>query len=455
MLSHETAHRTADQIAFQAHLAEMATLWERLLAEHGFDAAALPAGVAEMRFQDDLGPPFVPNPHFARWFPSDRCEGSVLLLRPGKAPKLYFLAPEDYWYLPPTLPDWADAAFVVEPHAKSGELQDAVARDLAALGRVAVLGPPHGFARDLPLLHVNPQALTSAVLFSRARKTPFEIACMSEATAVGVRGHLAARDAFYNGGSEYDIHLAYLAASGQEESKLPYPNIIALNEHAGVLHYQLYDRQRPAATRSFLIDAGGKAAGYHSDITRTYSATPGDEFDALIDALDGKQQALCRAARAGANYRDLQVRLHLAVADLLARFGFVRCAAESAFERKTTDAFIPHGLGHLLGLQTHDVGGRLADESGEEMPPPDRFPTLRYTRTIEPGHVITMEPGLYFIPPLLDALADTEAAADVNWQRVDAFRACGGVRVEDNLLITNDGAENLTRQAFDEAATSA
>ena len=447
--------QTADQTALQAHLAEMATLWERLLAEHGFDAAALPAGVAEVRFQDDIGPPFVPNPHFARWFPSDRCEGSVLLLRPGKAPKLYFLAPEDYWYLPPTLPDWADAAFVVEPHAKSGELQDAVARDLAALGRVAVLGPPHGFARDLPLLHVNPQALTSAVLFSRARKTPFEIACMSEATGVGVRGHLAARDAFYNGGSEYDIHLAYLAASGQEESKLPYPNIIALNEHAGVLHYQLYDRQRPAATRSFLIDAGGKAAGYHSDITRTYSATPGDEFDALIDALDGKQQELCRAARAGANYRDLQARLHLAVADLLARFGFVRCAAESAFERKITDAFIPHGLGHLLGLQTHDVGGRLADESGEEMPPPDRFPTLRYTRTIEPGHVITMEPGLYFIPPLLDTLADTEAAQDVNWQRVDAFRPCGGVRVEDNLLITDDGAENLTRQAFADAATSA
>ena len=445
----------ADQTAYEAHLAEMTALWERLLAEHSFDAAALPAGVVEMRFQDDLGPPFVPNPHFARWYPSDRCEGSVLLLRPGHAPKLFFFAPDDYWYLPPTLPDWADAAFAVEPHAARDELQDAVARELATLGRVAVVGPPRGLARDLPLAHVNPEALTNAVFLSRARKTPFEIACMREATAVGVRGHLAARNAFHNGGSEYDIHLSYLAASGQEESKLPYPNIIALNEHAGVLHYQLYDRQRPAPARSFLIDAGGKAAGYHSDITRTYSATPGDEFDSLIDALDGKQQELCRAARAGANYRDLQERLHLAVADLLVRFGFVRCAAESAFERKITDAFVPHGLGHLLGLQTHDVGGRLADESGEEVPPPDRFPTLRYTRTIEPGHVITMEPGLYFIPTLLDALADTDAGADVNWPRVDAFRPCGGVRVEDNLLITDDGAENLTRQAFDAAARNA
>lgn len=443
-----------DETAYQAHLAEMTALWERLLAEHRFDAAALPAGVVEMRFQDDLGPPFVPNPHFARWFPSDHCEGSVLLLRPGDAPKLYFLAPADYWYLPPTLPDWADDAFVVEAHGARGELQDAVARDLAALGRVAVVGPPTGFARDLPLAHANPEALTNAVFLSRARKTPFEVACMREATASGVRGHLAARDAFYNGGSEYDIHLAYLAASGQEESKLPYPNIIALNEHAGVLHYQLYNRERPTPARSFLIDAGAKAAGYHSDITRTYSAVPGDEFDSLINALDEKQRELCQAARPGTNYRDLQERLHLAVADLLVRFGFVRCTAESAFERKITDAFVPHGLGHLLGLQTHDVGGRLIDERGEEVKPPDRFPTLRYTRTIEPGHVITMEPGLYFIPVLLDALADTDAGADVQWQRVDPFRPCGGIRVEDDLLITDDGAENLTRQAFAAAARS-
>ena len=437
-----------DETAYQSHLAEMTALWERLLADHNFDAAALPAGVVEMRFQDDLGPPFVPNPHFARWFPSDRCEGCVLLLRPGNAPKLHFLAPEDYWYLSPTLPDWAANAFQVESHGTRGALQDAVVRELASLGRVAVMGPPTGWAQNLPSAHANPETLTNAVFLSRADKTPFEIACTREATALGVRGHLAARDAFYNGGSEYDIHLAYLAASGQEESKLPYPNIIALNEHAGVLHYQIYDRERPAPTRSFLIDAGAKAGGYHSDITRTYSATPGDEFDALIGALDEKQQELCRAVCPGANYRDLQERLHLVVADVLVRFGFVRCTAESAFEQRITDAFVPHGLGHLIGLQTHDVGGRLIDESGAEVKPPDRFPTLRYTRTIEPGHVITVEPGLYFIPMLLDALADTDAGADVHWQRVNPFRPCGGIRVEDDLLITDDGTENLTRQAF-------
>ena len=442
----------ADNTRYQDHLAAMAAQWERLFAEERFDAAALPAGEVVNRFQDDLGPSFVPNPHFARWFPSDECAGSVLLLRPEAKAKLYFLAPDDYWHQPPALPDWADAAFDVAPLGTSAQVQDAVAQTLAGLGRVAVIGPPQSLARNLPLAHANPQGLMNKLVFARAAKTPFEIARLREATAVGVRGHVAARNAFHAGGSEFDIHMAYLAASGQEESKLPYPNIIALNEHAGVLHYQHYDRARPEATRSFLIDAGGKSGGYHSDITRTYSATPGDEFDALIAALDEAQQALCQAVRPGSSYVALQEQMHLAVGTLLTRFGFVRCSAESAFERAITDAFVPHGLGHLLGLQTHDVGGQLATEDGEVVEPPKRFPTLRYTRPIEEGHVITVEPGLYFIPLLLDALADSDAGGDVDWVRVDAFRPCGGVRIEDNVLVTADGAENLTRPAFAAAA---
>ena len=242
--------------------------------------------------------------------------------------------------------------------------------------------------------------------------------------------------------------MAYLAASSQQESKLPYPNIVALNEHAGVLHYQHYDRQRPAPARSFLIDAGGRSGGYHSDITRTYSADAGDEFHALVRAMDEKQQALASAVRPGTSYIDLQEAMHRAVADLLARFDFVRCSAESAFERKITDAFIPHGLGHLLGLQTHDVGGALANEDGETVASPERFPTLRYTRSIDVGHVVTVEPGLYFIPVLLDALADSDAGRDVNWPKVKRFLPCGGVRIEDNVHVGEEATENLTRPVF-------
>ena len=435
---------------FAAHLQTVAEQWERALSDHRYDAAVVPAGAADMYFQDDQAPPFHPNPHFARLFPDDNCEHSVLLLRPGEAPKLFFFQPSDYWHMSPSLPDWATAAFEVEPHDDDEELMKSLVQDLARFARVALVGPAKAFSTNLPLAALNPERLLSNLTFARATKTPFEVARMREATATGVRGHLAARDAFHAGGSEFDIHMAYLGASGQQESKLPYPNIVAINEHAGILHYQHYDREHPSAAHSFLIDAGGRSAGYHSDITRTYSATPGDEFDALIAAMDEKQQALVADVRPGLSYVDLHTRMHHETADLLVRFGFVTCSAESAFERRITDAFFPHGLGHLLGLQTHDVGGRLASANGDERETPDRFPSLRYTRTIESGHVFTVEPGLYFIPMLLDALAEADAATDVNWPKVNALRPCGGIRIEDNVVVTADGAENLTRPVFEQ-----
>ena len=440
-----------DEAGYRAHLATLAAQWEEALATHGFDAAVVPAGISAMYFQDDQAPPFHPNPHFARWFPSDDCEHSVLLLRPGQAPRLYFHQPADYWHAPPAVPSWA-TALDVAVHGDAKKLREAVAKALTDIGRVALIGPAETSELNLPPAHINPKPLANALAFARASKTPFEAASIRAATAIAVRGHLAAKDAFHGGGSEFDIHMAYLAASSQQEAKLPYPSIVALNEHAGVLHYQHYDRSPPQPTRSFLIDAGGRANGYHSDITRTYSANPGDDFDALVQALDAKQQALAAAVRPGASYIDLQAQMHHAVAALLVDFDLVRCSAESAFERKITDAFIPHGLGHLLGLQTHDVGGQLANANGKTVAAPKRFPTLRYTRGIDVGHVITVEPGLYFIPVLLDALAETPAGKDVHWPRVREFLPCGGIRIEDNVLVGAEATENLTRPVFAELA---
>ena len=439
---------TFDETGYAAHIVELGEQWQRLLVDHGFEAAVVPAGAAEMFFQDDQVPPFHPNPHFARWFPDDNCEHCALLVRAGSVPKLYFLKAESYWYLPPALPDWAAKVFEVEFHPDTDALRDALVRDLAKLGRCVLAGPAAALDLDLPLAVVNPKDVMNDLAFARATKTPFEVARMREATAIGVRGHLAARDAFYGGGSEFDIHMAYLAASSQLESQLPYANIVALNEHTGLLHYQHYDRQPPATRHSFLIDAGARSAGYHSDITRTYSATLGDDFDALIQALDAKQQQVAASTQVGMSYIDLHSRMHLEIAELLVDFGFVTCSAESAFERKITDQFFPHGLGHLLGLQTHDVGGRLVNANGDELDPPERFPTLRYTRTIEENHVFTVEPGIYFIPMLLDELANSDAGKDVNWSKVNALRPCGGVRIEDDVLLTANGAENLTRLAF-------
>src|SRR5690606_29438152 len=107
-----------------------------------------------------------------------------------------------------------------------------------------------------------------------------------------------------------------------------------------------------------------------------------------------------------------------------------------------------HGIGHLLGLQVHDVAGLAASETGGTIPRPEGHPYLRLTRPLAEGCVVTIEPGLYFIPMLLDGLRLGPHARAVDWDKVEHLRAFGGVRIEDDVLCTVDAPENLTRDAF-------
>jgi Xaa-Pro dipeptidase len=113
-----------------------------------------------------------------------------------------------------------------------------------------------------------------------------------------------------------------------------------------------------------------------------------------------------------------------------------------------SSAFFPHGLGHLLGLQVHDVGGLQAAPEGGEIPRPEGHPYLRTTRPLAENAVVTIEPGLYFIPSLLSALKNGSQGRHVNWSKVDEFRKFGGIRIEDNVVARPAGPENLTRDAF-------
>jgi Xaa-Pro dipeptidase len=121
--------------------------------------------------------------------------------------------------------------------------------------------------------------------------------------------------------------------------------------------------------------------------------------------------------------------------------------ADEAVATGITRGFLPHGLGHLLGLQVHDAGGRLADATGRKREPPAVDPYLRLTRTLQPGVVVTIEPGVYFIPQLLHALL-AEHEARINRAAIERLVPFGGIRIEDNVEVTADGHRNLTRDAF-------
>jgi Xaa-Pro dipeptidase len=114
--------------------------------------------------------------------------------------------------------------------------------------------------------------------------------------------------------------------------------------------------------------------------------------------------------------------------------------------------FFPHGIGHLLGLQVHDVGGIMGDVQGAERKRPEGHPHLRLTRMLEPGVVVTVEPGIYLIDSLLAAAHADERRAHIDWAVVEELKPFGGVRIEDNVVATASIPENMTRDAFAAAA---
>lgn len=439
---------------YQQHLKTLASRWHRALEQSSVDATVLWAGHSVNYLFDDQPPPFRANPHLLQWLPYLECEQAALVVRPEANPTLYFYQPEDYWHLPPALPEWASDGLEVKLFTDVGQLVDAVTAAVAGSNRLSSIGAATDNAA-LPQAQANPTSLLAALDFMRGVKTPFELECMRLATDKAVTGHRAAADAFAAGESEFQINLAYLAASRQSATDLPYGNIVGLNEHAGVLHYQHQNLDVPAPYLSLLIDAGGRSFGYAADVTRTYAKSPGIFAD-LIAELDTQQLELIDSIKPGQNYLELHADMHQRITKLLCDAGVFQTSLQEAAELRLSESFFPHGLGHLLGLQTHDVAGQQLDTMGTLAPPPQHYPALRLTRQIDVGQTFTIEPGIYFIPMLLDALRERLAqvgrADALNESLVRELMPYGGIRIEDNVCVLAQGIENFTRDAF--AATT-
>jgi Xaa-Pro dipeptidase len=431
---------------FNSHLDRILGAMRASMQAMGVDWLVVHAGLERMAFLDDQSYPYRPNPWFAWLAPVLHAPGSLILARYNKKPILYFVSPLDYWHAPPAIPTetWTTQfELIAVPDAKS-----ALAALPGAQERVCWLGepaPPHA-----AWIH-NPPALLLELEQLRCRKSPYEVQCLKEATRLGVAGHLAAEAAFRVGSSELGIHLAFLGASRQSEAQLPYGNIVALNENAATLHYQLQLPDSPTQQHSLLIDAGATCRGYASDITRTYAARPG-LFASLIEGMHALQQELCARVAPGVDWRELHLAAHLLVSRLLHDCGVLRVSGEDAVAMGISCTFLPHGLGHLLGLQVHDVGGFRSSAQSPPIERPAGHNSLRLTRLLETGMVVTVEPGVYFIDSLLQALRAGPHAQHVDWSLIESLRPCGGIRIEDDVLVTATGHENFTRAAFAAAA---
>jgi Xaa-Pro dipeptidase len=433
---------------YTAHVTIQKLKHDRALAENGFEHVVVFSGALHYQFVDDMPYPFKVNPQFKAWAPVTDNPNCFVVYTPGLKPKLLYYQPVDYWHKVADVPrdKWVEK-FELITIADPDQAKPHMPK-----GRIAFLGEWDEKFAAWGDLTPNPAPVVHSLDYDRAWKSEYEIECILRANQRAARGHRAAERSFRDGRSEYEIHFDYLQAADHTDDEVPYGNIIAVNQNAAVLHYYHHPRQRPEQLHSFLIDAGASYNGYASDVTRTYAAQPG-EFQELIDAMDAMQLGLVAMIRPAVNYIDVHLAAHRGVAEILARFGFVNdLDADGIVEKRISSTFLPHGVGHYLGLQVHDVGGFMADRTGTTIPKPDGHPWLRLTRVVEPGHVFTIEPGLYFIDSLLGELREGKNGRYVNWDKVDGFRKYGGIRIEDNVVVDETGRVNLTRQAFADVA---
>jgi Xaa-Pro aminopeptidase len=223
---------------------------------------------------------------------------------------------------------------------------------------------------------------------------------------------------------------------------MAYDTIVASGPNSAALHFAPTSRQM-RSRELVLIDAGAEYRGYASDITRTYpvgGTFTSDQVE-LHSIVRAAELAAIERCVPETEWRDVHLTAARLIAEGLASFGILRGETDSLIESGAVWLFFPHGVGHLVGLGVRDAGGILPDRRDDQPP----FPHLRIDLPLEPGMVVTVEPGIYFIPALLGSAEHRHRHGEhVIWDRVDRMLDFGGVRIEDNVLITESGHEVIT-----------
>ena len=427
---------------YSAHIDCLQQRTKQALSCEKIEGVVIHSGQEIKAFLDDNTYPFRVNPHFKHWLPLINVPNCWLIVNGEDKPTLIYYQPVDFWHkiIPLTESYWHEF-FHIKVLTQASDVDKLLPYDKKDF---AYIGSHIEVAKALGFEEINPEPLLNYFHYHRAYKTAYEQECLRQSNILAVKAHKSAKSAFLNGDTEYEIQNAYLSAIGYTADETPYGNIVALNKNCSVLHYMALDKKAPQTHKSFLIDAGANFNGYAADITRTYSFKQ-DKFADLITRMNQLMLNAVNGLKPGVSYVDLHVATYTEIAQVLAEFDFIKVSADTAVESGIVSTFFPHGLGHHLGLQVHDMGGFMADERGTHINAPDNHPFLRTSRIIEAGQVFTIEPGLYFIDSLLQALKDSAKSDQVNWQKVDEMRDFGGIRIEDNIIVHQSHNENMTR----------
>ncbi|HWD66204.1 MAG TPA: aminopeptidase P family protein [Solirubrobacteraceae bacterium] len=277
----------------------------------------------------------------------------------------------------------------------------------------------------------------------RRPKDEIELERMRIAQQATRAAFAVAVDLMREGVSERQVQVELEAAAMRSGADaMAYDTIVGSGPNSAVLHFA-------PTTRRFvdgdlvLIDAGGEYRGYASDITRTYpvGGALSSLQQELYEVVHASQTAAIRACRPGIEWRDVHRTAALKIAEGLVGHGLLRGQPDALLEAGAIWLFFPHGVGHLVGLGVRDAGGPLAERRHDPKP----YPNLRIDLPLEAGMVVTVEPGVYFVPAILGDPENRRRYRDqVDWELVDKRLDFGGIRLEENVLITRDGPEVIT-----------
>jgi Xaa-Pro aminopeptidase len=289
--------------------------------------------------------------------------------------------------------------------------------------------------------------LADAMIALRLTHDTAALVQMREALVVTREAHLAGLRATRPGVREAAVRGAMEGAMLGAGMVTAYPPIVT--RRGEILHCETHEGLLEEGDL-LLVDAGAETPeGWASDVTRTWpvSGRFSPTQRALYDLVLAVQRGAIDEVRPGRRYREVHRVASRFFVEGLVSLGILRGAVEDLVQVGAAAWFFPHGVGHLLGLDVHDLedlGDRAGYAPGRERStsPGDRY--LRLDRDLAPGMVVTIEPGFYRIPSLLAALADGPSASFIDFDVLEKFHDVRGIRIEDDVLVTDDGAEVLS-----------
>ena len=294
-------------------------------------------------------------------------------------------------------------------------------------------------------------ALTKAIISMRLVKEDCEIEVIDDACNLGYEMHTVARNSIVPGIIEQEIVGKMDGVTLSKGWGVSFPTI--LTQHGETLHNHLHDKIIEPG-KLMVIDAGAESnVHYASDFTRTYPTS--GKFTAkqreIYQIVCDCNEFAFSMTRPGISYREVHLKtMHLMLEELRA-LDIVRGDVQNMVEAGIAGLFMPHGLGHNMGLDVHDMEdygeNYVGYDDDQSRSPQLGLGSLRMARKLVPGNVITDEPGIYFIPALIEKWKSEKTDQGfVNYSKLESYYDFGGIRLEDDVLVTADGARRLGKE---------